>query len=77
MPKRILFVDEELFVMAFCRAVEEGDKAFVTGHVKRLEGLIGRLNDCLRELSEVQYRAHQMKGHPGGAMMVSEGRLVG
>jgi hypothetical protein len=61
MPKKVLFLDEELFVAALDRAIEEGDGRFVDGHIDRLDSLISRLNDCLRELSKLQYRAQQLK----------------
>jgi hypothetical protein len=57
MPKRTLNLDEELFVKALCRAVEDGDASFVDGHVGRLDGLVDKLRDCLRELSTLQNRA--------------------
>ena len=61
MPKRTLNLDEELFVKALARAVEEGDSHFVDGHVGRLDGLVDKLRDCLRELSMLQNRAHVLQ----------------
>ena len=40
MPKRTLHLDEELFVKALARAVEEGDARFIDGHVPRLDVLV-------------------------------------
>jgi hypothetical protein len=61
MPKRTLNLDEELFVKALARAVEEGDARFVDGHVARLDGLVEKVRDCLRELAQLQGRAHHMR----------------
>jgi len=61
MPKRTLHLDEELFVKALARAVEEGDARFVDGHVVRLDALVQKLGDCIRELSQLQLRAHQLQ----------------
>jgi len=61
MPKRTLNLDEELFVKALARAVEEGDSHFVEGHVGRLDGLVDKLRDCLRELAMLQSRAHLLQ----------------
>jgi hypothetical protein len=61
MPKRTLNLDEELFVKALSRAVEEGDSCFVDGHVSRLDGLVDKLRDCVRELGMLQSRAHQLQ----------------
>ena len=56
MPKRTLNLDEELFVKALARAVEEGDARFIDGHVPRLDALVDKLQECLRELSRLQGR---------------------
>ena len=61
MPKRTLHLDEELFVKALARAVQEGDAHYVDGHVGRLDGLVDNLRDCLRELAMLQSRAHQLQ----------------
>ena len=61
MPKRTLYLDEELFVKALARAVEEGDSRFVDGHVVRLDSLVENLGNCMRELSQLQARAHQLQ----------------
>ena len=61
MPKRILYLDEELFVKALARAVDEGDAHFVDGHVVRLDALMEKLGTCIRELSQLQLRAHQLQ----------------
>ena len=61
MPKRTLYLDEELFVKALARAVDEGDSHFVDGHLSRLDALVEKLRDCMRELSQLQYRAHQLR----------------
>ena len=61
MPKRTLHLDEELFVKALARAVEEGDARFVDGHVPRLDILVEKLGGCLRELAQLQLRAHQLQ----------------
>lgn len=69
MPKRTLHLDEELFVKALARAVEEGDARFVDGHVPRLDSLVEKLRECLRDLSHLQGRAHQIRDrshHPDG-----------
>ena len=61
MPKRMLHLDEELFIKALSRAVEEGDTHFVDGHAPRLHTLIEKMRDCLHELTQLQSRAHQLQ----------------
>ena len=63
MPKKTLYLDEELFVKALARAVAEGDARFVDGHVPHLDALVDKLRDCLQELSQLQGRARQVQDH--------------
>ncbi len=60
MPKKILFMDEEIFVTALTRAVADGNVGFVDKHMPRLDGLIERLNQTMQALTELQYRATQV-----------------
>lgn len=61
MPKKILFMDEEIFVTAMTRAVEQRNSGFVNNHMPRLDGLIERLNETMQHLTELQYRAGQVR----------------
>ena len=61
MPKKTLRLDEELFVKALARAVEEGDSHFVDGHAARLDALVEKVRALLVDLSQLQGRTHQLQ----------------
>ncbi len=62
MQRRTLPIDEELFVKALARAVEDGDACFVDGHLPRLDSLIQKVRTCLDELSQLRDRADRLRG---------------
>ncbi len=62
MSRRVLQIDEELFVKALARAVEDGDARFVDGHLPRLDSLMQKLRTCLGELSQLRDRATRLRG---------------
>ncbi len=59
MPKKVLFMDEEIFVTAMTQAVAEGNTSFIENHTDRLDALVERLSETLQTLTELQYRARQ------------------
>ncbi len=62
MPRRVLQLDEELFVKVMTRAVDEGNAEFVHGHSPRLNTLMMKVQDCLNELKALHYRAAVLEG---------------
>jgi hypothetical protein len=59
MPKKVLFMDEDIFVTAMTQAVAEGNTSFIESHADRLDALVERLGETLQSLTELQYRARQ------------------